>query len=149
ARGRCPELGWHPCLTLDGPAAPPRTVESLLGPDNRFWNLTSFIRRLFLRRIVASEIETELHAQYSLCCDLLGHPPAVVNFHHHLQVFPVVGAALRKVLSKQNPAPYVRRIREPWQSFMAVPGARLKRAFLSSLGRREARLQRRAGFAGN
>jgi predicted glycoside hydrolase/deacetylase ChbG (UPF0249 family) len=80
---------------------------------------------------------------------LFGRPPAVVNFHHHLQVFPPVGAVLRSVLKKVRPLPYLRRVREPWRTLALVPGACGKRAFLSVLGRRDARRQDREGFPGN
>src|SRR5262249_46779115 len=39
-------LGWHPCLTLDGPVSPPGEVPSLLGSDGRFWTLKRFLIRL-------------------------------------------------------------------------------------------------------
>ena len=29
------EIGWHPCLTLDGPILPPECVASLVGPDGQ------------------------------------------------------------------------------------------------------------------
>ena len=34
--GSRPELGWHPCLTLDAPILPPSRVPSLVAPDGRF-----------------------------------------------------------------------------------------------------------------
>ena len=42
------ELGWHPCLTLDQPAAGPRRVPSLVGPDGCLWPLPRFLARLAL-----------------------------------------------------------------------------------------------------
>ncbi len=143
------ELGWHPCLTLDRPVLPPHQVPSLVGPDGCFWPLSAFMRRLCLGRIHVADIEAELLAQYALFCDLAGHPPTVVNSHHHVQVLQPVGAVLLHVLEKCRPLPYVRRVREPWMMLARLPGARGKRAFLSLLGRRGARLQERRGFPGN
>ena len=124
------ELGWHPCLTLDRPVLPPHQVPSLVGPDGCFWPLNAFMRRLCLGRIHVADIEAELLAQYALFCDLAGHPPTVVNSHHHVQVLQPVGAVLLHVLEKCRPLPYVRRVREPWLMLARLPGARGKRAFL-------------------
>ena len=143
------ELGWHPCLTLDRPVLPAGRVPSLVGPDARFWPLGRLVRRLFRGLVRAAEMEAELRAQHRRFLDLVGRPPPVVNSHHHIQVFPPVGAVLRKVLSDQRPPPYVRRVREPWPLLALVPGARCKRALLTLLGRREARHCRRAGLPGN
>ena len=143
------ELGWHPCLTLDRSVAPSRLVPSLLRPDGCFWPLGRFVRRLGLGRIRPLEIETELRAQYERFRELVGRPPSLVNSHHHVQVFPPVGAILRALLAKQQPLPYVRRIQESLPTLVRVPGARGKRAFLTVLGRREARRQKQLGFPGN
>ena len=143
------ELGWHPCLTLDRPVLPPGRVPSLVGPDGRFRPLGGLVARLCRGRVRAAEVEAELCAQYRRFLDLVGRPPPVVNSHHHVQVFPPVGAVLRKVLGEQRPLPYVRRVREPWAMLGLVPGARGKRTLLTLLGRREARRCGRAGLPGN
>src|SRR5262249_14499418 len=44
--GRRPELGWHPCLTLDRPVLPAWEVPSLVRPDGTFWPLGRFVGRL-------------------------------------------------------------------------------------------------------
>jgi predicted glycoside hydrolase/deacetylase ChbG (UPF0249 family) len=147
--GRALELGWHPCLTLDQPITPHSLIPSLVGPDGYFWSLGAFISRFITGRIKLSEIEIELRAQIALCQDLLGHAPTVVNFHHHLQVFPAIGAALRQILSAQGPLPYLRRVLEPWAMIQRISGARLKRVFLSALGKTEYARQVQAGFPGN
>jgi predicted glycoside hydrolase/deacetylase ChbG (UPF0249 family) len=143
------ELGWHPCLTLDRPLLPAGQVPSLIGADGRFHPLGAFIRRLFLKRFRPAEVEAELQAQYDRFVDLLGHAPTVVNAHHHVQVFKPIGAILRSILTRGSQLPYMRRIHEPWRTLWGVPGARLKRLFLSWLGGRDARRQRCQGFPGN
>src|SRR5262249_25312640 len=130
------ELGWHPCLTLDRPLTPAHRVPSLVDADGCFRPLGGFVRRLWLGPIRAAEIEPELRAQYRRCHDLLGRPPGLVNAHHHVQVFAPVGAILRRILRPALPRPYLRCVREPWRTLARVPGARLKRLFLSLLGRR-------------
>jgi predicted glycoside hydrolase/deacetylase ChbG (UPF0249 family) len=143
------ELGWHPCLTLDRPVLPSHQVPSLIQPDGCFWPLGRFLRLLCLGRIRHAEVEAELAAQYERYRDLLGRPPALVNTHHHVQVFPLVGTILRRILSRAAPLPYLRCVREPWHTWLRVPGARVKRIVLSLLGRQQARRQQRAGFIGN
>jgi predicted glycoside hydrolase/deacetylase ChbG (UPF0249 family) len=147
--GRPLEVGWHPCLTLDQPVSPPQRVPSLVDRDGRFWPLGPFLRRLHTGRIRFAEIEAELRAQFGRFRDLLGSAPASVNSHHHVQVFPPIGAILRGLFDRRKPLPYIRRIREPWRLLAQVPGARVKRLALSLLGRRDSRRQRCQGFPGN
>jgi predicted glycoside hydrolase/deacetylase ChbG (UPF0249 family) len=142
------ELGWHPCLTMDAPVLPPGRVPSLVGPDGRFWPLGRFLARLLLGLVRTREVENELLAQYSRFLALVGRPPTLVNAHHHVAVFRPVGGALRRVLARQRPLPYLRRVREPLVTLARAPGARLKRAVLAALGQDEARRQVRAGFPG-
>jgi len=143
------ELGWHPCLTLDRPLMPVQCVPSLINPDGCFWPLGLFLRRLWIGQIREAEVEAELRAQYECCHDLLGRPPALVNSHHHVQVFPQIGAILRRILCRASPLPYLRCVREPWHTLACVPGGRVKRTLLSLLGRHQARRQRQRDFPGN
>jgi predicted glycoside hydrolase/deacetylase ChbG (UPF0249 family) len=143
------ELGWHPCLTMDPPVLPAGRVPSLVGGDGCLHPLGTFLRRVFLGQIHAAEVAAELRAQYDRFLDLVGQPPTVVNSHQHVQLFDPVGPVLLDLLQRRRPLPYVRRVREPWRMLLRVPGARVKRAFLSAFGRRDARRQERAGFPGN
>ncbi len=143
-----PQLGWHPCLTLDAPILPPERVPSLVGPDGRFLRLGRLVKRLLCCGMQPGEVEAEFHAQLRRFRDLVGSPPTLVNSHHHVQVFSPIGAILEQVLATVRPLPYVRRIHEPWRLLAAVPGARVKRAVLSLLGRGGARRQAVAGFPG-
>jgi predicted glycoside hydrolase/deacetylase ChbG (UPF0249 family) len=140
------ELGWHPCLSLDRPILPARCVGTLVDADGRFWSLGRFLVRLGSGRISPAEIEAELRAQYLRFIDLVGVPPAAVNAHHHLQVFPPIRSILAALCQGQRPRPYVRHVREPWRLVAQVPGARLKRLFLSMHGRRAARDPCWSGF---
>jgi predicted glycoside hydrolase/deacetylase ChbG (UPF0249 family) len=146
----CPvEMGWHPCLTMDPPCAGPHRVPSLVGPDGCLWPLRQFVPRLLRREIRAAEIEAELDAQYDRFVELVGEPPVLVNSHQHTSLFPPVGKLLRKVLQRRGgPAPYVRRVCEPWAMLARIPGARIKRTLLNVLGRIEAWQQERAGLPG-
>jgi len=148
AAGRPVELGWHPSLTLDPPVLPAGAVPSLVGPDGCLWPLRQFLSRLLAGRLRPAEIAAELAAQYQRFIDLTGAPPALVNAHQHVAVFPPVGVLLERVLGR-GPSVYVRRVREPWPALAAVPGARFKRAVLNVYGRHQARRLDQCGFAGN
>ena len=143
------ELGWHPNFTLDAPLLPQADVPSLVGADGRFHPLSTFLRRWLLGGLDATEIRDELDAQYVRFVDLVGEAPAFVNSHQHVALFPPVGAALVDVLRRRGWRGYVRRVQEPWATLGQVPGARIKRAVLNALGRRQGRLLTAAGFPGN
>lgn len=149
ATGVDADLGWHPCLTIDSPIAPPDRVRSLMMRDGRFPTLSRLMTWLVMGRCRPSEVVHELRAQLQLFREMTGHWPAVVNSHHHIQIFPIVGAALRWVLREAGIRPYLRCVREPLSTLRAIPGARAKRAFLCSLGASEARRQLADGFPGN
>ncbi len=142
------EVGWHPVLTQDPPAAPPRRVPSLLGPDGCLWPLGKFLSRLYLYRINPAEIEAELRAQLRRFIELVGRPPTLVNSHQHVALFPPVGDIMLKVLADVRPLPFVRRVCEPWRMVARIPGARIKRSVLNGQGRRLRRKQTRGGFPG-
>jgi chitin disaccharide deacetylase len=142
------ELGWHPCLTLDAPVAPPADVPSLIGPEGNFWPLSTFLARLALGLVRPADIERELRAQHRRFVDLVGQPPTLVNAHHHVAVFPPVGAALRRVLADQSAPPYLRRVREPWSLLARIREVPIKRALLGALGRGQSRHQEKAGLPG-
>ena len=142
------DLGWHPNLTLDRPLSPIRDVPSLVGSDGNFLPLGRFLQRMSRAAISRAEVVRELTAQHRRFVELVGNPPAVVNSHQHVSLFPPVAGALIEVLSAQHPKPYIRRVVERTGTIWKVPGARLKRAVLTSFGRRVARRAAGAGFPG-
>jgi predicted glycoside hydrolase/deacetylase ChbG (UPF0249 family) len=149
---RCPaplEVGWHPCLTLDRPVLPGDRVPSLVDSGGQFWPLGSFLLRLRLGRIRLEEVAAELRAQFDRFVELTGAPPSLVNSHQHVCIFPPICTVLKDLLATLRPLPYVRRVREPWSLIRAVPGARLKRLFLSHSARRCVRELESEGFPGN
>jgi predicted glycoside hydrolase/deacetylase ChbG (UPF0249 family) len=146
--GKPMELGWHPCLTMDPPSAPADQVPTLDGPDGCLWPLGSFVRRLYLGQVRAAEIAIELQTQFERFRALVGRTPSVVNSHQHTQLFHPVGPILLDLLTRHG-RPYVRRVEEPWSMLARIPGARLKRTFLTVLGRRQVRRQHELGLPGN
>ena len=147
--GKPLELGWHPCLTMDAPVLPSARVPTLVGDGCRFLPLGAFLKRLTFGRVRADEIEAELRAQHERFRELVGHPPPLVNAHHHVHVFRPVGAALMRILGEQPTKPFLRRVVEPWRTLRRVSGVRVKRWVLSTLGKRAALRQAAAGFPGN
>jgi predicted glycoside hydrolase/deacetylase ChbG (UPF0249 family) len=143
------ELGWHPNLTLDNPVAAPSQIPTLVQTDGAFWPLRQFLKRWLFGRFKPADIEHELARQLERFTELVGHPPTFVNFHQHLALFAPIGKILLGLLAKLSVRPYFRRVREPWSVVRRLPGARLKRVFLGTLGRRFARLQQSMGFPGN
>ena len=128
----CPlELGWHPCLTLDGPVLPPEKIPGLVDAAGKFLPLGRFLLRAKLGRIDSAEMDRELRAQLERFIELTGSAPRLVNFHHHLHVFSPVDRVLLRILSELRPRPYLRRVLETPGALLRVPGGRLKRIFLS------------------
>ena len=147
--GRPLAIGWHPCLTLDRPISSPEKVPSLVDSEGAFPRLGPWMRKLALGRIQARHVEAEFRAQLARFTELVGHPPLFVNAHHHIQVFPMIGRVLRKILAELPIRPYLRRVREPMETLLGVGGARGKRIFLNILGQRQARIQIAEKFPGN
>lgn len=137
--GCLPDLGWHPCLTLDRPLAPRSAVSSLVDSNGCFFDLNAFLARVLSGRIREQEIETEFRAQLASFRSLTGQWPLLVNTHQHVGVFGPARRALLKVLSEFPFKPYVRRVREHWGTWVRLPGARCKRLALSTLGFRLSR----------
>ena len=135
------ELGWHPCLTLDGPASSPDQDRTLVDDNGRFHNLGTFLKKLLFRQISQDEVVLEFNAQLERFMELVGRPPINVNAHHHVHVFRMISRSLRAVMDPLMPRPYVRRVVEPWTTILGVGGGRLKRMMLSYFGTRAARRQ--------
>jgi predicted glycoside hydrolase/deacetylase ChbG (UPF0249 family) len=143
------DLGWHPCLTMDAPVAPVEQVSSIVNKDGKLLALGKWLTGTVTGRISYDHVLAELDAQYRRCCDLVGHPPQIINGHKHIHIFPLVRKALAEVLHNHKVTPYLRQVRESWGCLRRIPGARIKRLFLSTLGVRAARRHSQAGFPGN
>ncbi|MFO0863781.1 MAG: ChbG/HpnK family deacetylase [Gemmataceae bacterium] len=142
-------MGWHPNLTLDRPMLPPDQVPSLVDEAGQFHKLGAFVKKAMLGRLNPAELEAELAAQLDRFVELVGQSPDLVNSHQHTCIFGAAGPALLRVLERQRMRPYIRRIRDSWSTLWKVPGARLKRLFVSRFARKQNNRQRDAGFPGN
>jgi predicted glycoside hydrolase/deacetylase ChbG (UPF0249 family) len=148
-QGRPMELGWHPNLTLDHPIQPAQRVASLVDDTGKFLPLSAFMKRWLMGGLKRDQIELELTAQLERFRELVGQWPLSVNTHQHVGLFAPVGDVLMAVLLKRGLRPHLRRVCEPWQLLAQVPGARIKRLWLNTQGRRFARRQQDLGFPGN
>lgn len=142
------DLGWHPNLTLDSPISRPGEVPSLVDSDGKFWKLGVFLKRICMGQIKYRDVLHEWTAQYRRFHDLMGHTPPVINSHQHVALFSPVAQALFDILRQHKEKPYLRRVVEYLRPLSLVPGARLKRTFLSVLGRRTAQQASRLGLPG-
>ncbi len=143
------EIGWHPCLTMDRPVLTAEQVPTLVNTEGKFYSLGKFLFRLMRGYVREAELYAELSAQYRRYVDLMGTVPLNVNGHHHVHIFGPVRRALLELMQHQYPRPYLRRVQEPWRTLWSVPGIRLKRWLLSSMGGRSALEQAEAGYPGS
>ena len=144
------EMGWHPCLTLDGPMRPASRVPSLLGPDGRLLRLPHFLARLHLHQI-CPRTDRDGAARAVRSLSGTGRTPS-----NDRQLAPAHFAVPSRRL---DPAPRSQGARYaaalPASRSGAVVdagphrGARKKRTLLTLLGRIEARHQAYEGFPGN
>jgi chitin disaccharide deacetylase len=142
------DLGWHANLTLDRPVLPAAAIPSLVRADGSFWPLPAFLARVGLGQVRAADVRAEWLAQFRRFVELVGRPPALVNSHQHVSLFPPCDAALIDVLTATGVRPFLRRVVEPAGALLRVPGARVKRLTLSVLGRRAARRAAARGLPG-
>lgn len=141
-------VGWHPNLTLDKPILPPAKVSTLVDNEGRFLPLDAFIAKWFFGTLDGNQIYDELEAQLFRFKQLTGAFPLIVNTHQHIAVFNPVGEKLNLLLSNYSVKPWMRRVQEENRTFLKLSGARIKRAFLSFLGRKNVRDLDMMGFPG-
>jgi chitin disaccharide deacetylase len=90
-------IGLHLNLTLGAPSKPLRN----LAPDGAFPALSVLLRRAVLGALDHAEIAAEIERQLDLFEQHLGYPPDHVDGHQHIQVLPVVRAALLDSLARR------------------------------------------------
>jgi chitin disaccharide deacetylase len=147
-------IGLHLNLTLGAPAKPMRN----LAPGGALPKLSVVLRRAVLGSLDRAEIAAEIERQLDLFEMHLGFPPDHVDGHQHVQVLPVVRAALLDVLVRRYTAlpPLVRDPSDAADQLIArgLAGAKavtvmaLAAGFASSTRRRGLPVNRRfAGFS--
>ena len=84
ANGDC-EIGLH--VTLTAPFSP-LTIHFRPLDGGMFWPLGRLLRTALLRQIDAEFVHAEVMAQIALFRELFGAPPAHLDGHQHVQLFP-------------------------------------------------------------
>lgn len=128
-------VGLHFNITWGAPVSLPEDVRSIVDTGGRFFDRTTFLKRLAFGRISALHVRTELRAQLKRFIDL-GLRPTHVDSHQHVhgigKVFDVVAT---ECLGASLP------MRVPWVSknSSGSVGRRLRRAILAGMVSRAAK----------
>lgn len=101
------EVGLHLDLVGGRPASEPGRVRSLVDADGRFHGLASFVARVALGRVRASEIALEVRAQVARA-RAWGTPALAWDSHRHVHALPQV-ARIVGPLARELGARWVRR----------------------------------------
>jgi predicted glycoside hydrolase/deacetylase ChbG (UPF0249 family) len=86
ANGVC-EIGLH--VTLTAPFSP-LTMHFRPLDGGMFWPLGKLLRTALLRRLDSEFVYAEVMAQIALFRELFGAPPAYLDGHQHVQLFPQI-----------------------------------------------------------
>jgi predicted glycoside hydrolase/deacetylase ChbG (UPF0249 family) len=105
------EVGVHLDLVGGWPINDPASIPTLCDAEGRFYPLSSFVQRLFTRRIRANEVATELRAQVERA-RRWGIPALAWDSHRHVHLMPPV-ARVVSALAKELGVRWVRRGRAP------------------------------------
>ncbi|HVV42274.1 MAG TPA: ChbG/HpnK family deacetylase [Nitrobacter sp.] len=137
-------VGLH--VTLTAPFHPLTMHFSPLD-GGMFPPLPKLLRTSLLRRLDPEMIRAEIAAQLAAFAERFGHPPAYVDGHQHVQLFPQIRDAFLSAVKAAAPAAWVRQCGrdQPLARRLGAPKALLL-DFLSAGFRRRAM---RAGIAFN
>jgi predicted glycoside hydrolase/deacetylase ChbG (UPF0249 family) len=137
--GKPCDLGWHPCLTLDKPILAPEQVPSLVDRNGNFWKLNTFLTRWMFGLISQVDVYQEWCAQLTAFREMTGVNPVLVNTHQHVGILAPFANILVQILESLPVKPWVRRVVESQKTINMISGARLKRWFLCSYGKVQAK----------
>ncbi len=140
------DVGVHLTLTDHESLSAPRR----LGAGGVLPPLSALLRDAQLRRLPAAEVAAEIKAQFDAFEDAFGAPPAFVDGHQHVHVFPVVRRLLvEEIARRYGRSCWVRSTVEPFAPILRRGVAAFKAAVLSVLGMGFARMADAAGFRRN
>ncbi len=112
--------------------------------------LKVLLRDAELRCLPGEDVEREIKAQLDAFEDAFGAPPAFVDGHQHVHVFPVVRRLLvAEIARRYGRSCWVRGTVEPFAAILRRGVAPFKAKVLSALGGRFALLADRAGLPRN
>lgn len=140
------EVGLHLTLTDHEPVSPMRRF----APGGNLPNLKSLLIASQLRTLPAAELAQEIKAQFDAFENAFGAPPAYVDGHQHVHVFPVIRRlVIAEVLRRGNPSCWMRTTVEPVLPTLRRGVAAFKASVLNVLGWRHARMTDAAGIPRN
>ena len=121
---RAPQLGIGIHLRLcDGaPVLPSREVRSLVDQEGTFYSIVELRRRLWQRKVLRAEIETEFRAQIRWLKDR-GVNPTHADSHHHIHVHPYVAGPFCRALLAEGVRRARPAIQQCWPKNGTLAGA--------------------------
>jgi predicted glycoside hydrolase/deacetylase ChbG (UPF0249 family) len=114
------EIGLH--VTLTAPFSP-LTMHYRPLDGGMFWPLPRLLRGALLRRIDSEFVEAEVKAQVALFRDLFGAPPAYLDGHQHVQLFPGLRDGFIRAARETAPDAWARQCRRAQPSRLGNPKA--------------------------
>ena len=110
------ETGLHLILTDDPPLTNLRPATGLSDSQGNLLSFGKLMRNAYRKAIDSEALSREIAAQLDRFTALMGHPPAFIDGHQHVQQLPVIRDAVAAVLQRlmaNNPNAYVRVARLP------------------------------------
>ncbi len=138
------DVGLHLTLTDLAPAGPMPG----LAPGGRLPALGALMRRAFLRRLDRAEIAAEIERQIARLEAALGREPDYLDGHKHVQIFPVVRAALLDIFARGRLDARRTYLRSCWEAPGRVVARGVAVASALATSAMSAPLARRARAAG-
>ncbi len=124
------DIGLHITLVDEAPlTSMPHTA-----PSGRLPNISTLIRKSYLRQLDLAEIAGEVRAQREAFEDVMGFSPHHLDGHLHTHVLPGIRDVTLRMAREMRETPWIRNIND---RLIAVAGrgvAAPKAAFLSALG---------------
>lgn len=146
-------VGLHLTLTDHRPLGPcPALLAAAGGTGERFPPLGRLLTLALTGRLqaeeIAAEIAAEIHRQIAAFEAVFSHPPAFLDGHQHVHLFPGVREPVQAAAAAR-PGTWVRDCRETFPAILRRGVAAPKAAFLSLLGQAAGRALAARGLAGN
>lgn len=100
------EIGLH--VTLTAPFSP-LTMHFRPLDGGMFWPVNKLLRMALLRRLDCEFVYAEVMAQIALFRELFGTPPAYLDGHQHVQLFPGIREGFIRAARDATPEAWVRQ----------------------------------------
>lgn len=129
-------VGLHLVLTDENPVTPAAQIKTL-APNGRLPSFNSLIIKNYLRKIVLSQIEAEINAQYKMFLEKTGRNPDFIDGHLFAHQLPIIREALIKFVKKipSTNRPFVRSSNMHLKRILQRKTSILKNLIISYPGR--------------